>query len=144
MQPLGVYGWAYGEAVPVEQDQIIKKYKDPKEGNAIQWEMANLRMYVKDQPDDPDMSYYNSQVQVDIYGAPTPRFRPIQFHFHHPSEHTVNGEHIELEMHIIHKAAEWNTGDNVIDTVVIVWFSVENFDRDISQKDNQTLQLFFD
>jgi len=94
MQPLGVYGWAYGEAIPVEKDEIDKVYKDPKEGNPIQWEMANLRLYVKDQPGDPLMSHYNSQCAVDIYKARTSKWVPVQFHFHTLSEHTVNGEHI--------------------------------------------------
>ena len=29
-------------------------------------------------------------------------FYPIQLHFHAPSEHTVNGMHFDLEMHIVH------------------------------------------
>jgi len=27
---------------------------------------------------------------------------PLQFHFHAPSEHTVMGKHMDLEMHIVH------------------------------------------
>lgn len=30
----------------------------------------------------------------------------LQFHFHHPSEHTVNGVAFPLEMHLVHKAAD--------------------------------------
>ena len=30
-------------------------------------------------------------------------FVPLQFHFHAPSEHTVNGRYYDLEMHIVHK-----------------------------------------
>lgn len=29
-----------------------------------------------------------------------------QFHFHSPSEHTLNGEHFPLEMHLVHKTAD--------------------------------------
>lgn len=29
-----------------------------------------------------------------------------QFHFHSPSEHTINGEHFPMEMHLVHKDAE--------------------------------------
>lgn len=29
--------------------------------------------------------------------------RGIQFHFHSPSEHTVNGRRFDLELHIVHK-----------------------------------------
>jgi len=30
-------------------------------------------------------------------------FKPMQFHFHSPSEHTVEGEHKQAELHIVHK-----------------------------------------
>ncbi len=30
-------------------------------------------------------------------------YQLIQFHFHTPSEHTVNGIHFDLEMHLVHK-----------------------------------------
>ena len=35
-------------------------------------------------------------------------FPPLQFHFHTPSEHTVNGVHSEAEMHIVHKDENGN------------------------------------
>jgi len=28
----------------------------------------------------------------------------VQFHFHAPSEHTVNGAHFPMEMHFVHQA----------------------------------------
>ncbi len=34
-----------------------------------------------------------------------------QFHFHSPSEHTINGAHYPLEMHMVHKLF-WNTTTN--------------------------------
>lgn len=30
------------------------------------------------------------------------QYKPLQFHFHAPSEHTVDGKHYDLEMHIVH------------------------------------------
>ena len=33
-----------------------------------------------------------------------------QFHFHSPSEHTINGEHFPLEMHMVHQA----TGTHIL------------------------------
>jgi carbonic anhydrase len=30
----------------------------------------------------------------------------VQFHFHAPSEHTIDGEHAPLEVHLVHKSAE--------------------------------------
>ena len=31
-------------------------------------------------------------------------YRSLQFHFHTPSEHTINHEYFDLEMHLVH---EW-------------------------------------
>ena len=33
-------------------------------------------------------------------------FGLLQFHFHAPSEHTVNGEHFPMEMHFVHQAED--------------------------------------
>jgi len=33
------------------------------------------------------------------------RYELIQFHFHAPSEHTIDGEHAPLEVHFVHKSA---------------------------------------
>jgi carbonic anhydrase len=33
------------------------------------------------------------------------RFELEQFHFHHPSEHTLNGSHFPLEIHFVHRNA---------------------------------------
>jgi carbonic anhydrase len=29
--------------------------------------------------------------------------RGLQFHFHNPSEHTIDGQEFDLELHIVHK-----------------------------------------
>jgi len=48
----------------------------------------------------------------------------------------LNGEHVDLEMHLSLKALDYDSTDDRIDAVVIVWFSVEDYDRNIQQKDN--------
>jgi carbonic anhydrase len=30
----------------------------------------------------------------------------VQFHFHSPSEHTINGKHYAMEVHLVHKNDE--------------------------------------
>jgi carbonic anhydrase len=35
-------------------------------------------------------------------------YQLVQFHFHHPSEHTVNGEPAAMEIHFVHKDAAGN------------------------------------
>ncbi len=29
-------------------------------------------------------------------------YNPLQFHFHSPSEHTIEGAHMDLEVHFVH------------------------------------------
>ncbi len=49
---------------------------------------------------------------IQIVGTPgssivvdSVRFSLEQFHFHTPSEHTLDGEHTAMEMHLVHKSA---------------------------------------
>lgn len=36
------------------------------------------------------------------------RFRLVQYHFHAPSEHTIDGQHAPLEVHFVHKSKAGN------------------------------------
>jgi carbonic anhydrase len=50
-------------------------------------------------------------IQVNYPGADTltvddQQFELLQYHFHSPSEHTVDGRHFPMEMHLVHKSAE--------------------------------------
>ena len=38
------------------------------------------------------------------------RYQLQQFHFHSPSEHTVDGKHYPMEMHLVHKSATGSVG----------------------------------
>ena len=40
---------------------------------------------------------------VELEGV---RFELQQFHFHSPSEHTIDGKHFDMEMHLVHKSDE--------------------------------------
>lgn len=35
-------------------------------------------------------------------------YQLLQFHFHHPSEHTINGQSFPMELHLVHKDASGN------------------------------------
>ncbi len=41
--------------------------------------------------------------QSGLLQGPTAVYRLVQFHFHHPSEHTVDGRPAPLELHLVHK-----------------------------------------
>jgi carbonic anhydrase len=48
-------------------------------------------------------------IQVDVEGGSLMldgvSYSLKQFHFHHPSEHTIDGKHFPLEVHLVHAAA---------------------------------------
>lgn len=48
-------------------------------------------------------------------------YKPLSFHVHSPSEHTFNGEHYDLELHIVHKHVRVNEF-----AVLAIFFDVEN------------------
>ncbi len=60
-------------------------------------------------------------------------FKPLQFHFHAPSEHTFNGAVYDLEMHIVHQDTD-NPG-------LFAAFAFY-FDRTAGNQDNQWLSQF--
>jgi carbonic anhydrase len=50
-------------------------------------------------------------IQINYPGAETlilggVPYQLVQYHFHGPSEHTVDGKHFPMEMHLVHKAAD--------------------------------------
>ena len=56
-------------------------------------------------------------------------FRPLQFHFHAPSEHTIEGNFFDLELHVVHLYAE----DNGLGAVIGFMFdrvAGGNYDND--------------
>lgn len=44
----------------------------------------------------------DGEFQIDFADGSKSLFTPLQFHFHAPSEHTVEGRHYDLELHIVH------------------------------------------
>ena len=48
----------------------------------------------------------HAEFQVTFDDGEKESFFPLQYHLHSPSEHTVNGEYFDLELHIVHVNAE--------------------------------------
>lgn len=57
--------------------------------------------------DDNDLSSFNymSTATISLFDKHIPKadFFAHQFHFHSPSEHSIDGKLMDLEMHIVHK-----------------------------------------
>merc|ERR1712083_554136 len=48
---------------------------------------------------------------------------PLQLNFHSPSEHTIEGKHHDLEMHIVH---QYKGTNGQLGAVIAIFFDVED------------------
>ena len=44
----------------------------------------------------------DGELEIDFWDGSSSTFVPLQLHFHAPSEHTIDGKQMDLEMHIVH------------------------------------------
>jgi len=85
---------------------------------------------------------FESQHAKDFYGA-NERYSGKQFHFHHGSEHTINGIRQDLEMHTVH-LAEGAVKNGFFASAMGIMFSVNNPSRSFSDKEVAIVDKFFD
>ena len=88
-------------------------------------------------------NYFQSGIGRDYIGAATDKFSAVQFHFHTPSEHTVNEQHYDLEMHTVHVAEEVGDG-NIGYAAVGIMFDVNYYDPDITEDEQAIIDEFLD
>jgi carbonic anhydrase len=77
---------------------ILPPYEKSKESLVLNYSTSPLKMINN-----------GHSIQVNITGEHTLKvanknYHLVQFHFHTPSEHTVDGKHIDMEIHLVHKA----------------------------------------
>ena len=80
---------------------------DPQE--SIEAELADIRYEYEPFP----MKIVDNGHTVQVYGTESSfitvegkRYQFKQFHFHYPSEHTIDGKKYPLEMHLVHQEEE--------------------------------------
>ena len=52
---------------------------------------------------------YNFNGELNVIGFKKNKYKMEQFHFHSPSEHTINGVRYPLEIHLVHHSEETNS-----------------------------------
>lgn len=57
-------------------------------------------------PIQPSPSPNMGSFDLKPFQSDTINYKALQFHFHAPSEHTIQGIHADLEMHIVHKTSD--------------------------------------
>ena len=70
----------------------------------------------------------------------------LQFHFHHGSEHTIDGKRHDLEMHTVHIA---NDAQRAKDSgfgfaALGVLFSVDDYTIELSEREQMIIDTFFE
>ena len=61
--------------------------------------------------DNQNFQFFDSYAAEDLYNGAT-RYKGVQFHFHHHSEHSVDGKYHDLEMHTVHLGVKDKKGAN--------------------------------
>ena len=77
--------------------------------------------------------FISNLAEDDVIRAATNKFSVESFQLRSPSEHTVMGKHLDIELQIKHNAEKFNDTANVKYGYVSLFFSVEDYDRDITE-----------
>lgn len=111
--------WAYeGEGGPADWGHISKEYKACSEGKnqspidikgAKEEDLSDISVNYKPSKLDIINNGHTVQVNYDKGSVATidgVEYDLVQFHFHAPSEHTVDGKPFPIENHLVHKNAK--------------------------------------
>lgn len=142
LDPIGSYGWAYGDTVPQSFDKHEKNYKDLRKGTQVSW--VNKAMNVNLAEIETLENFFVSHLASSNLKASTNKFSVNSFQLRSPSEHTVMGKHLDIELQIKHNAESFNETANIKMGYVSIFFSVEHYDKSITEQDNSTVQRFFE
>jgi len=85
---------------------------------------------------------FESQHGKNYYGA-NERYSGAQFHFHHGSEHTINGMRQDLEMHTVH-LADGAVQNGFFASAMGIMFSVNDPSREFKPEEVAVIDKFFD
>ncbi|MEM6399720.1 MAG: carbonic anhydrase [Cyanobacteria bacterium P01_D01_bin.116] len=113
--------WGYiGEKGPENWGNLSSDFDACQTGNnqsplnlesAVDADLPELKINYKDSPLRIINNGHTIQVNYQSGSFLTlddKRYELIQFHFHHPSEHKVEGEALPMELHLVHKGEKGN------------------------------------
>jgi carbonic anhydrase len=115
--------WSYnGNSGPDHWSELNEDYKECNVGDqqspidltgAIDAKIEKLNINWHAMPDTVTNNGHSIQINTpkgnfaEIDGD---KFELLQFHMHHPSEHTLNGQHFPVELHFVHKSDDGRLG----------------------------------
>ena len=132
--------------VPAKEDNFQKLYTNQVESRKnkpdikVEWNGHTSQTAINKAGQ--DLQKFESQHGKDYYGANL-RYTGAQFHFHHGSEHTIEGVRQDLEMHTVH-LADGAVQNGFFASAVGVFFSVDSPSREFSAEEVAVVDKFFD
>ena len=96
-----------------------------------------------DVSDGADPNYFVSQLAAEVFGADT-KFVGQQFHFHAGSEHTIDDERYDLEMHTVHYPEETKEGFFAAALGIVFSADEEKVTAKLSWAEERIIDTFFD
>ena len=88
------------------------------------------------------MQKFNSWFVYEELGGPD-RFSGVQFHFHHKSEHTIDGKWHDLEMHTVHLPDD-GPRNGVKYAAMGIMFSVNEHNAKVTEDEQMIIDNFFE
>ena len=70
------------------------------------------------------------------------KFQSVQFHFHAGSEHTIDGQRYDLEMHTVHYPPKADNG--FIAAALGIIFDTKNYDKSVTPEQVDVIDRFFE
>lgn len=96
-----------------------------------------------DVSDGADPNYFVSQLAAEVFEADT-KFVGQQFHFHAGSEHTIDDERYDLEMHTVHYPEETKNGFLAAALGIVFSADEEKVTAKLSWAEERIIDTFFD
>lgn len=126
-------------------DRFSKVYTDQTEKIKIIWNGHTSQVPI-DKVGQSIQSFYSHEAK-NTYGSPQ-RYNGVQFHFHHESEHTVDGKRYPLEMHTVHLPHDGNkpvtSYNGFMAAAMGIMFSVDEPSRTFEDWEIKIIDDFFD
>ena len=98
LQPIWSYGWAYGDTIPKMNDAHETTYSNLRKGVEVKWPKNINSLQVKLQEIESLENFFVSNIAETYYGASTNKFAAEAFFIRSPSEHTLMGKHLDIEL----------------------------------------------
>jgi carbonic anhydrase len=138
------------EIKDAKDDAVTKNYANQKNvpvAVVADTTKVTLNTNPTDEPN-PGVNHYTSEFAKTVFGTNSNQWDALQFHMHSPSEHTINGDYYDLEMHTVHvpkgNTAPADGGNGFIASAMGLVFSVDKFTADLTFAQQQVIDIFFD